>query len=144
MENTGTVISSDHDKIIIQMDGAGGSGCATCGSKHACSPSQGARFVELKQHTTFKEGDRVKLEMGEARSIGLAFLLFILPLLIIIAAYVIFSSLKMSEGLSILSAIGTGALSFLVILKLEDQLMKKARVSDMEHDAPVQILPLQD
>ncbi len=143
MENTGTIIKNQNGHIVIQMDGANGAGCATCGAKHACSPAQGSRFVELKQKSDLQPGDRVRLEMGEARSIGLAFLLFILPIIFIIGSYILFDSLKWSEGLAILASLGSGIVVFLIVLGMEDSLMKKMSVKALGHEPEVHIRPLQ-
>lgn len=142
MQESGTIVKNENGRVVIQMDGPDGAGCASCGARHACSPGKGARFVELPSIIDLQPGSRVRLEISEGRSIGLAFLLFILPLLVIIGGYLLYDHLGWREVSAIAASLGSGVAVFLLVLKLEDRLLSQARVTPHSHEREVIIHPL--
>lgn len=93
MKETGKIITLDKQYCTIEINA--NSGCHTCTLKTKChASSRGKRTLELKLHnSSFQVGDTVELETRPKSVITASFLVFILPLIIAIAAYFIATSL---------------------------------------------------
>ncbi len=93
MMETGKIVSMNKQTCIIEIDA--NSGCHTCTLKSKChASSRSKRRIELHlKNSTFKIGDTVELETEPKSVISASFLVFILPLIISITAYMIFMSL---------------------------------------------------
>jgi len=93
MKENGKIISINKDICTIEIDA--NSGCHTCTLKSKChASSRGKRRIDLKINTSkFNVGDKVELETKPKSVIAASFLVFILPLIISIAAYFIATNL---------------------------------------------------
>ncbi|MEJ2627120.1 MAG: SoxR reducing system RseC family protein [bacterium] len=94
MIETGKIILINKQSCTIEIDA--NSGCHTCTLKSKChASSRGKRLITLiiKNHN-FQLGDKVELETESKSVIFASFLVFILPLIVSITAYIIFISLS--------------------------------------------------
>jgi len=93
MKEVGKITAINNNICTIEIDA--NSGCHTCTLKSKChASSRGKRTIDLKVNNLhFKVGDKVELETQPKSVITASFLVFILPLIISIAAYFIATSL---------------------------------------------------
>jgi positive regulator of sigma E activity len=92
MRETGEIIRIEEDgRGVVRLDVRGG--CDHCGMNGSCHPSgTGVRELRLPlKGDVFHAGDVVEIETSSRSLIAAAFLVFILPLILSIAAYGIVS-----------------------------------------------------
>ncbi len=95
--------------IRVAKKTACGENCASC--KGGCKP--GERILEVKNPIGAKEGERVLLELPEARLLSAAFLAYILPLVLFIAGFAITGAFVKAELVQILGGVIFGATGLL-------------------------------
>ena len=123
----GIVLKIHNGKAVIQMENC--SECQTCGAKHACISlsNESARQIEIpvtKEMNQINEGDKIRLSFKPQSRIFSAFLVFILPILVLIASYFIGMKIFGTEGKAILSGF-CGLLVTFVLIRLIDKLLVK-------------------
>jgi len=105
----GKIVSITDGKIVIKMD-TSCEECHTCGAKHACGAlvDDAGRRLEIpvtEDMPDLHEGDRVALSFRAESRIFSAFIMFIFPLLFMIAGYFVGFKLYSNEGTAILISI---------------------------------------
>ncbi len=127
MEKQGIVREVEKDKVLVEIfDNT--DECMGCRLHAICKPGKTGGSVEFSCRDEFTVGDTVTVELPEGRTIFASFLLFILPLLVMTGAYFAFRALKLSDPLSVLSSLGTSALTFLTVLLFDKRILRKARI----------------
>ncbi len=125
MEVTGSVLQLlDDRKILVQIQrsSACGGNCHSCGS---CGGSV-SQIVAICPESV-EVGDRVLLETSTNRYFILSFLVFLVPLLVIVAGYLLLNGF-FSENVSSLGAVVLGVLAFLaVVLSMRKLKIPKAK-----------------
>ena len=103
MIEKGKVIRIDNDKIIVELDQK--RGCAHCHISHCCtSTSSPKRQLSLKySDKQLKPGDWIEIETPAKSLLSAAFLVFIFPLIISTAVYMIVLNFSNRSGLALLS-----------------------------------------
>lgn len=125
MEKTGIVKESKKGEILVEIfDNTGD--CMGCRLHAVCKPGSSGGIVRLPCDEIYRPGDRVVVEIPEGRTIGISFLLFILPLLVLTAAYFVCHALKLADPVAVLIALGFGAASFLSVVLLDKRFMRRA------------------
>lgn len=132
MKKKGKIVNINGRNIKILLIEDNSISCKGCRFNGICNVNDGGRFIELKSDKNLKVGDMVQLELAEGRSIFLAFLLFIMPLLVIVTTFTGLSKTTLGELPSILIALAAGSAYFAIILLLEKWLLKKTRVQVIE------------
>jgi sigma-E factor negative regulatory protein RseC len=127
MRETGIVVSAAGELVKVQM--SRGERCEGC---HACH-AVGSSLMEVEAHNELgaKVGDVVEIYVEPAKLLGHSFILFIFPILMMIAGYFIVDyisggSSTSSEGYGILGAFSFLLLSLLMI-KLYDLFLGRDR-----------------
>ncbi|OGC09276.1 hypothetical protein A2V82_15445 [candidate division KSB1 bacterium RBG_16_48_16] len=127
MRETGIVVSAAGELVKVQM--SGGERCKGCNACHAV----GSNLMEVEAHNGLgaKVGDVVEIYVEPARLVGHSFILFIFPILMMIAGYFIMGymtggSSTSGEGYGILGAFAFLFLSLLMI-KLYDLFLGRDR-----------------
>lgn len=120
----GTVVRLEDGKAVIQMEV--GAQCDSCRLKHCCTSlsEETTRRIELPVTESLHVGDNVKLGYQPKYRIISAFLVFILPLLLLIAGYFLGLTLFKTEGKAILSgfvALGIGFITVWGLGKILDK-----------------------
>ena len=81
---------------VIRRDSCGGN-CSSCGG---CEKKEAVTYAENRINASV--GDRVRLESDSKRVLGVAFLLYILPVIVFIAVYAVMSELKFNaKGIAV-------------------------------------------
>ena len=126
----GKIIRIAEGKATIQMEAS--SECKTCGARHACCSFGGdnARHIEIPisdNPQNLQEGENVTIRFEPQTRIFSAFLVFIVPIILLIAGYYVGMKIFATEGKAILTAFGGLLLSFVMIWGLNKIFMKEQR-----------------
>ena len=126
MREKGQIVEVEGDRIIVELDHK--DGCANCSINHCCtSTSTPKRQLKLK-HTgeVLHPGDWVEIETPAKSLLSAALLVFILPLIISTAVYIIVINLSSRFGLALLSFFASFVLSIGLITVI-DRTIGKSR-----------------
>ena len=96
---------------VIRRDSCGGN-CSSCGG---CEKKEAVTYAENRINAGV--GDRVRLESDSKRVLGVAFLLYILPVIVFVAVYVIMSELEFNAK-GIAAAEFIAAIVYIVLVRL--------------------------
>lgn len=113
MKVTGSVVKRlDDHKILVEIvrTSACGGNCHSCGS---CAQSQSQITARCTEKVSV--GDKVMIELSSNRYFFLSFLVFLVPLFVIVAGYVLLARF-FGETESSLGAIVLGIAAFLAIV----------------------------
>lgn len=113
MKVTGSVVKRlDDHKILVEIvrTSACGGNCHSCGS---CSGSQSQITARCTEEVN--AGDQVMIELSSHQYFLLSFLVFLLPLFVIVAGYVLFAKF-FGETASSFGAVLLGILVFLAVV----------------------------
>lgn len=109
----GKIISFKDGKAVVQMEA--GSQCTHCGARHACSAMGGlVRQIEIPAKNDVQVGDHVTISYQSQSRIVSAIIVFMLPVLFLIAGYFIGFSLFGTEGKAILTSLGGLGIAFIL------------------------------
>lgn len=106
--------------VAITRSSACGDSCASCG----LCPGQTARVFAVNDLGA-KAGDTVIIDMTDRKILGAAFLVYIVPIIMLIAGYFISYAIFGSEGLSILTGFIFLAVTFIVLMRIDRGLKRK-------------------
>lgn len=120
MQETGEVVSVTNNtlKVRIYRKSACGDGCASCG---LCKNNE--NIIEVKNSVNAQIGDKVTLEISSGKLFKAAFLVYIIPLIMLIAGYYIGRIFTKNEGLCVLSAFLLMIIS-LIAISIYDRRLK--------------------
>jgi len=123
MEQIGEVVELQGKKALvrIQRTSACGENCAQC--EGGCKPT--SSVVMAINEVSANVGDTVKIEMKSVIFMTMAFIGYILPIIVCIATYFIVSSLTDNTVIADASAIGS-LIAVLVIFFIIDKVQKKS------------------
>jgi sigma-E factor negative regulatory protein RseC len=111
MREKGIVISNDGKSVDIQMQPSGE--CHSCG---ACFIDKTKlQVLSIDQHLKVQPGEMVEIEVNPSFAIQSAFLIFLLPLLLMIICYYVFQAYINLPGLNSVHNGIIGALSGLIL-----------------------------
>jgi positive regulator of sigma E activity len=113
MKETGKVVERKGDRIKVELPTR--TACHTCSAGLFCRPRGDSRHVWVKDSSGARVGDTVDLELSEGRSILLSFLLFIVPLLLLVIVYGTLKLLLGSELWAIIPALAVAVVYFLLL-----------------------------
>lgn len=121
MQQTGIVKETKHGvaSVMITRSSACGESCASCG----LCPGQTA-VVEAQNGVNAAAGDTVIIDMPDKKVLGAAFLVYIVPLIFLIAGYFLGGVIFKTEAMSIVSGLFLMALSFLIIAASDRKIKK--------------------
>lgn len=122
MEEEGRVIKTSGNIAKIEISPK--SGCSHCEAKTLCSPSGNKLYIEAINERGAKVGDMVKVEMSPKIAIFSAFLLFVLPIIVLSIGFIVFLSFDKVGNLSIMGGIGLMVIYFLFLKKFDRRIAK--------------------
>ncbi|MDD6484834.1 MAG: SoxR reducing system RseC family protein [Clostridiales bacterium] len=124
MQQIGTVERTDGEyaEVRIKRQSACGGNCAGCGG---CGGRE--QVVKARNKAGAKVGDTVALEMDSGKVIGAAAAVYIVPLGVLAAAFMVFNR-KMGEGSSILASLAVMALLYVFIALASRKIKNKYRL----------------
>ena len=111
----GRVISIKNNKAVIEMDIS--NKCDTCAIKDSCMSlsNETVRRIEIPIKQDINVGDLVTMGYEPKFRILSAFLIFIFPLILLIAGYFIGFEIWKTEGKAIFSALAAFIIGFFII-----------------------------
>lgn len=112
--------SKQQAEVEITRSSACGDNCASCG----LCPGQTARVFAVNDINACV-GDRVAIEMSDKNVLGAAFLVYIVPIIALIAGYLLGDILFKSEPLGVLTGIIFMAVTFIVIMRIDRKNKRK-------------------
>lgn len=123
MREIGSVESVENGiaKVRIVRKSACGENCANC--KGGCTPTE--QIISAKNEAGAKKGDRVAIQMQTSYVLLAAFLVYILPLIMLFLMYAIVYAASKSEGVSVLAGIIMMLVSFFAVKKADRKLKDK-------------------
>lgn len=123
-EEIGHVTKVDHGKVKIQL--TPGSQCTGCGAKSFCSAlGETVRVLEVESKENVNPGDMVSLKFSASSKLTSAMIIFILPIIFMIAGYFLMTSLYInSEGWGVIGSLLGLVFGFIVIRVLDRLLLK--------------------
>ena len=125
MEQIGEIVELHGKKALvrIQRTSSCGENCAEC--EGGCKPT--SSVVQTNNNISAKVGDTVKIQMNSLAFMSLAFIGYILPVIVCIATYFIVSSFTDNVVIADASAIGS-LIAVLVIFFIIDKIPKKSNL----------------
>ncbi|MCH5188350.1 MAG: SoxR reducing system RseC family protein [Oscillospiraceae bacterium] len=123
MDQIGQVVELQGKSAVVRVrrTSACGENCASCGG--GCTPT--STTLKAVNGLNAKVGDMVKVEMSSGAFVLLAFIGYILPILIAIAAYMVARQLSSDTIVADISAVVALVLT-LVVFFVVDKLPKKS------------------
>ncbi len=128
---TGTVKIVEEERVLVEVEA--GSGCGSCHAKGSCMMGSNGRSRKLwiKKNLDVHPGERVNFGIEEKGVVMASFLLYLFPVVMLIAGMMIggfysdFMGMK-EETASIFAGIAGIALAF-VIIRLVSPVLRKKR-----------------
>lgn len=110
MENKGRVAYTEDEFAYINLPrkGSCGDNCASC--KVACAAN--VHLIKVYNSQGVKKGDEVELELGTGDFLKMSFLLYIVPLIVMVGSIIALESYTKNTVLSILIGLALTAISF--------------------------------
>lgn len=123
MDQIGQVVEIQGKTALVRVrrTSACGENCSSCGG--GCKPTSST--LKAVNGLDAKVGDMVKVEMNPGAYVLLAFVGYILPIIIAVAAYLLANHLTTDTVVADISAIGALALT-LIIFYFVDKIPKKS------------------
>ena len=125
MEQIGEVVELRGRQALVRIKrtSACGENCASC--EGGCKPT--SSVITATNGISAKVGDTVKLQMNSASFMLLAFIGYILPIIVCILTYFIVEGITRNTVIADISAIGA-LISVLVLFYIIDKLPKKPTI----------------
>lgn len=139
MRQAGTVlqIEQGYASVLVMKTSMCGENCGAC--KGGCTPGTQKVRAKIDCAEGVRPGDRVVLESDTKRVLGLAALLYLLPLAALFAAYFVADMWLHSEPISIVSALAAAVFVFFSVKLLDNTLRNsikyEIRITKVLHSA---------
>lgn len=127
MEEIAEILSIEKKTMRLAILAPASGGCEKCAIHGLCKPEDSKRIIELPRKEGFQPSDHVKLTLREGNNILNAFILFIGPVICLIAGYMI-ARPHLTEGFSILVGIGFMMIYLIPVHFLEKFLLRGFRI----------------
>ena len=125
MKQVGVVVEVQGEKAVVQIKrvSACGESCGSCSG--GCQNT--AQKVEAFNQVAAKQGQVVQMEMKDSDVLTAAFMVYIIPLILLFVGYFAGSALFKVEWLAIIAGIVFMIASFMVLKKYDNQLNQSKR-----------------
>lgn len=120
------VTNVDNGKVSVQMHVV--SACASCEAHSKCGFAEAKEKVveiETRQWKDYQPGDNVTVVIQTANGLKAVLIAYVLPALVLIAAFAVFYSMHLSEGITALLTLAIVALYGLVLYFMRHRLQRK-------------------
>ena len=122
--HNGIVQKFENESVTVTISAE--SACAGCHVKGSCSLSEKKdKTIDIMGHYDVKKGDSVSILMKQSSGFTALFLGYLLPLIVVIAFMIIFSTLKYPELITGLAAISSLAPYYLILYMLRKRIDNK-------------------
>lgn len=128
IEHEGKVVSVDKDYIGVEI--VNKSACAACHAKGVCGASDASiKVVEVAQDITtltedYQVGETVNVVMRESMGTQAVWLAYVVPLMVLMAAILVFWLCQASELVMGLGALGILALYYIILYFFRNKISK--------------------
>ena len=128
IEHEGKVVSVDKDYIGVEI--VNKSACAACHAKGVCGASDASiKVVEVAQDITtltedYQVGETVNVVMRESMGTQAVWLAYVVPLMVLMAAILVFWLCQASELVMGLGALGILALYYVILFFFRNKISK--------------------
>ena len=128
IEHEGRVVAVDKDYISVEI--VNKSACASCHAKGVCGASDEAvKVVEIAQDLStlaadYQVGETVNVVMSPAMGTQAVWLAYVVPLIVLMAAILVFSLCGAGELLMGLGSLGAVALYYLGVFLFRNRISK--------------------
>ena len=128
IEHEGRVIAVSKDYISVEI--VSKSACAACHARTVCAASdQAVKLVEIAQDLTtlsedYQVGETVNLVMRPTMGVQAVWIAYVVPLILLMAAMLVFSLCGASELLTGLGSLGVVALWYLGVFFFRNRISK--------------------
>lgn len=116
ISHEGIVQSIDGEKVVVKMTVS--SACAGCHARHLCS-SLDTRDKQVEAENVYRlpleVGEKVTVELQEKLAMKAVILCFLIPLIVLLVAFIVFNNLTNSELWASLGSLGSIALYYFVV-----------------------------
>lgn len=129
MKETGVVLKTDGETAVVSVKrkSACGDNCAMCTS--ACTAE--SHRAKVINELGAKAGDTVILDADSSKVLKGALVLYLLPVVLMIAAYIIAEEMTKSSGIAIASSLLSLVVSYCIIKLFDKRLAPKTRISQI-------------
>lgn len=118
------VMDNGNAKVVVTRVSACMHDCKKCGG--GCGGGERKMVVEAKNEIGAAVGDLVYIESKNSEFFGKAFLVYLMPLILMVAAYIIFwQNIGLSEGMSVILSFLVLAVYFLCVGMYDKKLEKR-------------------
>ena len=126
MTEQGTVVEVLDGKATVALKRR--QECARCCASHFCAPTEGElRHFELENAAGAHAGDVVEIRLQARNVLASATLVYIAPLVALLAGYAVGKALSGSDHLGIAASLGGLALWYLTLKAVDRRMAKSAR-----------------
>lgn len=127
MDERGIVVSNNNGKLKIKILSSNPSFCEKCSIRGICNQDSGERFIFVKSKEILPEGTEVLIKSSEGFGIFLAFLVFLMPILIFVSLSFVFAKFFTYFLSSIFSFAGV-ILYFVVLAIFQSNIFSKVKI----------------
>ena len=134
-EHPGTVVGTEPGEVQVRILRL--SGCASCAAHARCSLSEQKETVisvQTSRWQDYHEGDAVTVSVGSHRGLLAVIIAYILPAVVLVAAFCICHACGLSEAVSALVTLGVVVLYGGLLYLLRNRLDTKFRFSIAPRD----------
>ncbi len=119
-KEVGTVKTISNGRAMVVLKSK--AGCSTCGARFACAAGEGpVRELRIANTLNARPGERVEIGFKPGSRVLASFIIFVLPILLVLAGYFAGASAGRTQNSGILGA-GAGLLIGLLLLAVLNRL----------------------
>ncbi|MGC8765861.1 MAG: SoxR reducing system RseC family protein [Brevinematia bacterium] len=130
MYRKGIVVSNKNGRLIVRITSEEEAFCDKCDIRGICNQNRDERLITLNIKKQLAEGSPVSIRLNEGFAIVIAFLIFILPLLIFIASILVLQSF-FGKGLSYTISALILIVYFIIIAIFQKRLVSFIEISEI-------------
>jgi sigma-E factor negative regulatory protein RseC len=130
IEHKGTVQSADNQRVVVRIEQT--SACSGCHARGSCMSSADGKtkLIEVADNTgRYAAGDEVTVVISSSKGFLAVFLAFILPLILVVASVLVFTSVSGSEITGAIAGIASLLPYWLIIYLLRNKINRKITFS---------------
>lgn len=125
ISHQGVVTKSDGDGVVEVVINAG-TACSACHAKSACGMgSETEKIIRVNTDRHFRTGENVTVTMEQHQGLLAVVIGYVLPLIVLIAAFIIFTMLGLGELFTCLLSFAALGACYLIIWMLRGRIEQK-------------------
>lgn len=133
MSERGVVVKEEKGFTEIKLYSFGENFCSSCSIQRFCFQGKNERILRIRNKWNLKVGEEVEIDIKESHNILIAFLVFILPLILFISLYILL--IRFSTTIAILGSGSSIVCYFFVLEIFQSSLLSNIKVSKANKDS---------